>query len=125
MAIPHSSVNRRPIHPGAMLRDDFLPEYEMTEVGLAAAIGVSRQMVNELVRELRAVSPDMAVRLGRLFGTSSEFWLSAQRRMELWDATHRLRDELERIQPIGDGAFACAVSEGSAPRYVQTGRTSR
>jgi antitoxin HigA-1 len=59
-----------PIHPGEMLREDFLPDYGLTVSSLATAIGVSRQTVNELLRERRAVSPEMALRLARLFGNT-------------------------------------------------------
>jgi addiction module HigA family antidote len=62
------ALTRRPTHPGEMLREDFLPDYELTVAGLAEAAGVSRQSVNELLRGRRAVSPEMALRLGRLFG---------------------------------------------------------
>ena len=62
-----------------MLREDFLPDYQLSVSGLAQALGVSRQTVNELLRERRAISPEMALRLARLFGNSAEFWLNAQR----------------------------------------------
>ncbi|MCB2203344.1 HigA family addiction module antidote protein [bacterium] len=56
-----------------MLREDVLPEYHLSVAQHAAAIGVARQTVNELLRERRAVSPSMALRLSRLFGNSAEF----------------------------------------------------
>ncbi len=77
MGIVKNSIKRRPSHPGEMLREDFLPDYGLTVSGLADAIGVSRQTVNELLRERRSVSPEMALRLSRLFGNSPEFWLNA------------------------------------------------
>lgn len=93
-------MKRRPTHPGEMLREDFLPEFALTVAGLAKAIGVSRQSVNELLRGRRAVSPDMALRLSRLFGNSPEFWLNAQRAVDLWDATQALNDDVARIKPL-------------------------
>ena len=68
----------RPTHPGEMLREDFLPDYKLTVSGFANALGVLRQTVNEVLRERRAVSLEMALRLSRLFGNSPEFWLNAQ-----------------------------------------------
>ena len=53
----------RPTHPGVMLREDFLPEYGLTVSGFAKSLRVSRQTVNELLREWRAVSPEIALRL--------------------------------------------------------------
>lgn len=90
----------RPIHPGEMLREDFLPDYGLTVSSLAEALGVSRQTVNELVRERRSVSPEMALRLSRLFGNSPEFWLNAQRAVDLWDAVQSVGPEVERIRPL-------------------------
>jgi addiction module HigA family antidote len=90
----------RPIHPGEMLREDFLPDYRLTVSGLAHALGVSRQTVNELLRERRSVSPEMALRLSRLFGNSPEFWLNAQRAVDLWDAAEEIGLEVKRIKPL-------------------------
>jgi addiction module HigA family antidote len=90
----------RPTHPGEMLREDFLPDYGLTVSGLADALGVSRQTVNELLRERRALSPKMALRLSRLFGNSPEFWLNAQRAVDLWDAAQAIGTDVERIQPL-------------------------
>jgi len=56
-----------PTHPGEMLREDFMPDFNLTTAGLAKKIGVSRQTINELLLERRAVSPAMALRLSRLF----------------------------------------------------------
>jgi addiction module HigA family antidote len=101
MAIPNTrALRRRPVHPGEMLREDFLPEYGLSVAGLAEAAGVSRRSVNELLRGRRAVSPEMALRLGRLFGNSPEFWLNAQRAVDLWDASRTLKAEMARIKPI-------------------------
>ncbi len=83
-----------------MLREDFLPDYCLTVAALADAAGVSRQSVNELLRERRAVSPEMAIRLGRLFGNSPEFWLNAQRAVDLWDASRKLKGDMNRIKPL-------------------------
>jgi antitoxin HigA-1 len=91
---------RRPTHPGEMLREDFIPDYRLTASGLAQAIGVSRQSVNELLRGRRAVSPEMSLRLGKLFGNSPEFWLKAQRAVDLWDAEQALKDDVASIKTL-------------------------
>jgi addiction module HigA family antidote len=101
MTIPNSRVmTRRPTHPGEMLREDFLPDYGLSVAGLAEAAGVSRQSVNELVRGRRAVSPEMSIRLSRLFGNSPEFWMNAQRAVDLWEAMQALKGEVARIKPL-------------------------
>lgn len=91
---------RRPTHPGEMLREDFMTDYKLTVAGLAEATGVSRQSINELLRGRRSVSPEMSLRLGRLFGNSPEFWLNAQRSVDLWEARRSIRAEVARIKPL-------------------------
>jgi addiction module HigA family antidote len=103
-------MQRRPTHPGEMLREDFLPDYGLTVAGLAECLGVSRQTVNELLRERRALSPEMALRLARLFGTTPEFWLNAQRAVDLWDAARAIGAEVEKIRPL-DAAYLADVRE--------------
>jgi addiction module HigA family antidote len=101
MAIPNT--NKReipPTHPGEMLREDFMPDYGLTVSSLASALGVSRQTVNELLRERRAVTPIMALRLSRLFGNSPEFWLNAQHAKDIWESEQQYRDELSKIHTL-------------------------
>lgn len=93
-------MKRRPTHPGDMLREDFLPDFDLTVAGLADAVGVSRQSINELLRERRALSPEMALRFGRLFGNAPEFWLNAQRAIDLWDAAQSIKAEVAQIRPL-------------------------
>jgi addiction module HigA family antidote len=100
MAIANTGMKRRPTHPGEMLREDFMPDYDLSVSGLAEKIGVSRQSINELLRARRALSPEMALRLARLFGNSPEFWLNAQRAVDLWDAAQQLKKDVSRIRPI-------------------------
>jgi len=89
-----------PTHSGEMLREDFMPDYDLTTTGLAQKLGVSRQTVNELLLERRAVSPSMALRLSRLFGNTPEFLLNAQRAVDLWNAERGNRQEIENIKPL-------------------------
>lgn len=97
------NMTRRPTHPGEMLREDFLPDYGLNVASLAEAAGVSRQSINELLRGRRAISPEMALRLSRLFANAPEFWMNAQRSVDLWDAMQALKSEVARIKPIRVG----------------------
>jgi addiction module HigA family antidote len=90
----------QPIHPGEILREDFMPDYGLTVSSLAEALDVSRQSINELVRERRALSPEMAIRLGRLFGNTPDFWLNAQRAVDLWVANQAIKNSIKHIKPI-------------------------
>lgn len=101
MGIPNTRVRKvSPTHPGEMLREDFLPDYGLNVTSFAKALGVSRQTVNELLRERRAVSPEMALRLSRLFGNTPDFWLNAQRAVDLWEAAQNIKIEIKRIKPL-------------------------
>ena len=100
MSIENTGIKRRPTHPGEMLREDFLPDYHLTIADLARHLSVSRQSVNELLKERRALSPAMALRLSRLFGNSPEFWLNAQRAVDLWNAAQAIEKKVNRIYPL-------------------------
>ena len=89
-----------PTHPGKMLMEDFMPDYDLTTTSLANALGVSRQTINELLRERRAISPVMALRLSRLFGNSPEFWLNVQHARDIWESKQRFQKELKQILPL-------------------------
>ncbi len=88
--------NRRPTHPGEILRVDVLPGLGITQGKLAEMMGVSRLTVSQLIHEHRALSPDMAMRLEKLFGTSAESWLRMQEAVDLWEA----RQQPERFATI-------------------------
>ncbi len=80
--------HRPPTHPGEMLLEEFLKPFEMTQRELAAQIGVSYPRVNELIHGKRGVTPDTALRLGRLFGMEPHFWLNLQMCWDLYQAAH-------------------------------------
>jgi antitoxin HigA-1 len=82
-----------------MLREDFLPDYGLTASSLAKSLGVSRQSIDELLRERRSLSPEMALHLARFFGNTPEFWLNAQRAIDLWNAAQDIRSSVGRIKP--------------------------
>lgn len=89
-----------PTHPGEMLKEDFMPDFDLNATSMAKALGVSRQTINEILRERRAITPAMALRLSRLFGNSPEFWLNAQHSWDLWDSEQRFHEELSNIKPL-------------------------
>lgn len=94
------TTHRRPTHPGEILREEFLPDYQLSVAQLAEAVGVTRQTVNDLLRERRALSPSMALRLARIFGTTPEYWLNLQRAVDLWDANALLAKEIRGIKVL-------------------------
>lgn len=83
------SKARRPTHPGAILREDVLPELNITQQGLADRLGVSRRTVSEILNEHRPLTPDMAIRIGKLLNTTPESWLGMQQTLDLWELEQR------------------------------------
>jgi len=75
---------RAPTHPGALLREVILPELGITQGELAERLGVSRRSVSEILHERRPVTPDMAIRLGRLIGNGAGLWLQMQQALDVW-----------------------------------------
>lgn len=72
-----------------MLREDVLPSLDMSQLRFAELLGVSRLTVSQLLHEHRALSPDMAMRLEKMLGTTAESWLRMQQAVELWEARQR------------------------------------
>lgn len=91
--------NRRPTHPGAILREDVLPALEMTQKEFAARLGVSRLSVSDLLHEKRSLSPEMAVRVAKLLNTTPESWLRMQEAVDLWDV-QKNPERLAAIKPL-------------------------
>lgn len=87
---------RKPTHPGEILREDVLPALKMTQGEFAGRLGVSRRTVSEILHGRRPVTADMAIRLGRLLGNGPGLWLRMQQDLDLWD----LQQEPERYRGI-------------------------
>ncbi|MCY4453243.1 MAG: HigA family addiction module antitoxin [Immundisolibacterales bacterium] len=101
-------TNRTPTHPGELLLEEFLRPAGLTQRDLADAIGVPYQRVNEIVRGRRGTTPSTALRLGKFFGTTPDFWMNLQLR---WDLYHVRRSEsrhLDRIAPLAASREAVA-----------------
>lgn len=88
-----------PVHPGDILRHDFMEPLALSAYRLAKEIGVSVPTVNEIVRRRRAVTAEMALRLGRYFGTSAELWQNLQAQYDLEVARTKIGKAAARIQP--------------------------
>lgn len=89
----------RPIHPGEVLREEFLVPLGLTAHALAMALQVPAPRINDIARERRAVSVDTAMRLARYFGTSAEFWLGLQTDHDMALSRDGLADVLAGIEP--------------------------
>ena len=89
-----------PVHPGEVLREEFLLPMGMSAGIVARAVGVPRPRIERLANETVDLTPDITLRLARFFGTSPQFWLNLQARYALESAEDRLQAELDRIRPI-------------------------
>lgn len=98
----------RPSHPGAILRnmlDELAAEGNgeaaaLTQKELARRLGVSQRLVSELIRERRAMTADMAIRLSRVFKTTPDIWLNLQKGVDLWDAAQANKNQYAKLRPI-------------------------
>lgn len=90
----------RPIHPGEVLREEFLVPLGLSAHALAQALRVPAPRVNDIVRERRGISPDTALRLARHFGTTPQFWLNLQASYDLKIAMQVAGARIEReVEP--------------------------
>ncbi len=90
--------NRCPTHPGQVLREDVLPALGMSVTDAAVALNVTRQTLHRVLAGTTAVTPEMALRLGKFCGNGPGLWLRMQQAYDLWHAERRLADELASIK---------------------------
>lgn len=95
------ATTRKPTHPGAILREDLLPELPFSQVELANRLRISRRVLSDLLHERRRVTPDLAIRLARFFGTTANSWLQMQQAVDVWELEHQNQPEYELIQQYG------------------------
>ena len=84
-------------HPGEILNDEFLAPMEISQYRLAKDIGVPPRRINEIVKGLRGISIDTALRLGVYFGTTPEFWINLQSHYDLCMTREKIMQEVERV----------------------------
>lgn len=104
-----SIKNDRPagwaVHPGVILREEFLEPMKISPYRLAVELRVSPPTVNDIVREKRGVTPEMAIRLAKFFGNSEQFWLNLQDAFAVYHARKKYSRELKAIKTLA-GAVA-------------------
>ena len=81
---------RKPVHPGALLKEEVLIPLGLTVTKAADDLGVSRKTLSELINEKASLSPDMAVRISKATGTSPESWLNMQLKLDLWASEQKV-----------------------------------
>src|SRR5438045_2275613 len=91
-----------PVHPGEIIREDILPEAGLSVTAVAKALGVSRQMIHDILAERRPLSAVMCLKVARLFGSTPEFWirLQAEYDLKIAAADKRVMARVSRIVPV-------------------------
>lgn len=92
--------SRLPTHPGAILREDVLPNLGLSVSAFARSLGVSRQTLHAVLAERSGVSAEMALRLGASLGNGAQLWVDMQTRFDLWQAEAKLHDVLRAMRRI-------------------------
>jgi addiction module HigA family antidote len=88
----------KPVHPGAILREDVLKEMDLTITKAAAGLEISRKQLSEITNENAAITAEMALRLEQGFGVNAEFWLDMQKKYDLWKAESNGKIRIRRIK---------------------------
>ena len=104
-------MQRKPTHPGMILRHDYMDPLKLSVTGLASHLGISRKHLSRVLNERACVTSALALRLSRAFNTSPELWLNLQRKRDLWEAAQEM-PELDGITPLMDCAGQGAKSQG-------------
>lgn len=94
---PHPSLE--PSHPGALLREFTLPDLDRPMTEIARALGISRQLLYSIVNEKAPVTPEVAVRLGKLCGNGPRLWVNMQAAYDLWHAERKV--DVSKIPTLG------------------------
>ncbi len=92
-------LNRRPTHPGNIIKEDYLLPLSITIKDMAESLGVSRKTLSKIINERGAITPEMALRLSRAFDTTPDFWLNLQKNFDLWQAETESQ-ELRKVKPF-------------------------
>lgn len=96
-----AELKREPTHPGEIVREDTLPALKLSVAEAARKLGVPRQTLHRIVKCQAAVTPEMAIRLGKLCGNGPNIWLALQRNYDLWHARRKLGSRLNQIPTMG------------------------
>jgi len=93
-------MNRPYTHPGEILLEEFVKPYGLTQKQLCNFLNVGIKTISEIYNQKRGISPVMALKLSKLFGTTAEFWLNAQSNYDLYIAYEKQKEEIDKIKKI-------------------------
>lgn len=95
-------TNRKPFHPGIIIKEEYLDELDMSQKELSDRMGVPYARVNELIHGKRGVTIETALMLSKIFGTTAEMWLNMQRQYDLWETLNskETTEKIKNVKPI-------------------------
>ncbi len=96
------ALKRKPTHPGDVLKHEFMEPLGISQTQLAKELNTTFRTINEIMNHKRGISPEMAVRLAKYFGTSEELWLNLQMQYDLYRVKDKRKDILSRIKPYSE-----------------------
>ncbi|WP_373511718.1 HigA family addiction module antitoxin [Persicitalea sp.] len=100
-----------PLHPGEVLREEYINERGLTITEVAKGIGVARGNLSAIVNERAGISPELAVKLSEAFGNTAQFWINLQKNYELWNAEKRVnRSEIKHFWLDGESTDVSGLS---------------
>ena len=105
-------IKRQPTHPGTILKEDYLVPLEITITDMAAMLGISRKTLSKILNGKGGISPEMALRLSRAFGTTPDLWLNLQNNYDLWNAA-RTSNAWKSVKPIPDHVMQSELQTGT------------
>lgn len=94
-----ATVTLAPMHPGEVLREEFMVPLNLTSYRLGKRLGIDRQRIERIIKEKASITPDTAIRLAKAFSVSAEFWMNLQARYDLLTTSERLKPQIEHIKP--------------------------
>ncbi|MDO8548733.1 MAG: HigA family addiction module antitoxin [Ignavibacteria bacterium] len=93
-------IERKPVHPGEILKEEFLNPFGISQTQLAHDLDTSVKTINELINEKRNLSSELALKLSRYFGTSAELWLNLQNQFDIYRILKHKGKEISKVRPL-------------------------
>jgi addiction module HigA family antidote len=115
-----NKMKRKPTHPGKIIQEDYLKPLSITITEMASTLGVSRKTLSKIINKRGAITPDMALRLGRAFDTTPELWMNLQKNYDLWLAEHESKD-WQKVQPLSPKQLHADIQDTANNPINQTG----
>jgi addiction module HigA family antidote len=95
-------MERKPTHPGVILKDDYLDMLDISVTTMASSLGISRKTLSKILNERGSITPDMALRLSRAFCTTPDLWLNLQKNYDLWQAERNESSDWKHVMPFSE-----------------------